>query len=90
MSARETNEALARDPARNAIFLHPNGARRLTGLQVQAPTVDGFPPAASYIAEQGLVTFEAGSQWLLDVTLDNDAQGRTVDCRPDLPLVIHY
>lgn len=90
VSARESNEVLARDPSRNAMLLHPNGARRLTGLRVQAPTVDGFPPAASYIADHGLVTFEAGSHWLLDVTLDNGSQGRTVDCQPDLPMLIHY
>src|SRR5262249_8833463 len=47
VSTAESNERLVRDPAKNAMFLHPNGARRLTRLRVQAPTVDGFPPAAS-------------------------------------------
>lgn len=37
-STREKeNEALARDPVKGAMFLHPNGARRLTGLRVVAP-----------------------------------------------------
>src|SRR6266850_6405239 len=52
--ARE-NEALARDPVKGAMFLHPNGVRRLTSMQVVAPSADGIPPAASYIAEHGLV-----------------------------------
>jgi len=90
-STREREkEALARDPAKGAMFLHPNGARRLTGLRVVAPSVDGLPPAASYIAGHGLVKFDVGSQWLLDVTLDNGKQGVTKDLQPDLPMVIHY
>jgi hypothetical protein len=88
-SARE-NETLARDPVKGAMFLHPNGARRLTGLRVVAPSADSFPPAASYIAGHRLVKFDVGSQWLLDVTLDNGAQRVTKDLQPDLPMVIHY
>jgi glyoxalase-like protein len=90
-SARQReNETLARDPAGGAMFLHPNGARRLTGLRVVAPGADRLPPAASYIAGHGLVTFDVGSQWLLDVTLDNGGQGVTKNLQPELPMVIHY
>ena len=84
------NEALARDPVKGDMFLHPNGARRLTGLRVIAPSADGFPPAAAYIAGHGLVKFDVGSRWLLEVTLDNARQGVTKDLQPDLPMVIHY
>jgi len=84
------NETLARDPVRGAMFLHPNGARRLTGLRVVAPAADGFPPAASYIAGHGLVKFDIGSRWLLDVMLDNGRQGVTKNFEPDLPMIIHY
>jgi len=90
-STREReNEELARDPVKGAMFLHPNGARCLTGVRVVAPNADSFPPAASYIAGHGLVKFDIGSHWLLDVTLDNGKQGITKDLRPDLPMVIHY
>ncbi len=90
-STREReNEALARDSVSGEMFLHPNGARRLTGLRVVAPGADGFPPAAAYIAGHGLVTFDVGRQWLLDVTFDRGAQGVTRDLQPELPMVIHY
>lgn len=90
-STREReSEALARDPVKGAMFLHPNGARRLTGLRVVAPGADRFPPATSYIAGHGLVKFDAGRRWLLDVTLDNGTQGVTRELQPDLPMVIHY
>lgn len=78
------NEALARDPIKGAMFLHPNGARRLTGMCVVAPNADRFPPAATYVASLGLVKFDVGRQWLLNVTLDNGKQGVTKDLEPDL------
>ena len=57
-STREReNAALARDPVKGAMFLYPNGARRLTGLRVVAPSADRFPPAATYMAGHGLVKF---------------------------------
>jgi Glyoxalase-like domain len=84
------NEVLARDPVKGAMFRHPNGARRLTGLRVVAPGADRFPPAAAYLSEHGLVRFTADSQWLLDVTLDNGTQGVTKDLQPDLPMIVHY
>jgi len=90
-SARESeNAALAQDLVKGAVFLHPNGARRLTALRVVAPSADRFPPAASYLAAHGLVTFDTGNRWLLDVTLDNGKQGVTKDLEPELPVVIHY
>jgi len=87
--ARES-EALTRDPAKGVMFRHPSGARRLTGVRVVAPSADRLPPAASYIAGHGLVKFDIGSHWLLDVTLDGGSQGVTKNLRPDLPMIIHY
>jgi len=84
------NEIVARDPVKGAMFLHPNGARRLTALRVVAPSADSFPPAASYTARLGLVKFDVGKRWLLEVTLDKGKQRKTKNLEPDLPMVIHY
>jgi glyoxalase-like protein len=84
------NEALQRDPAKGAMFRHPNGARRLTGVRVVAPGADGLPPAASYVAGLGLMKFDVGKQWLLEVTLDEGKKGVTQDLQPALPMVVHY
>lgn len=90
-STREKeNEGLAKDPVAGAMFLHPNGARRLTGVRVVAPTADALPPAASYIEEHGLMKFTVGKAWLLEVTLDDGAQGVSRDLQPDLPMLVHY
>lgn len=84
------NEALARDPEKGAMLLHPNGARRLTGIRVVAPSRETLPPSAAYLSDHGLARFDIGSEWLLDVTLDHAKQGVTRDLRPDLPMVIRY
>ncbi len=89
-ASESDNARLARDPVKGAVFLHPNGARRLTGLRVVAPDADGLPPAASYIAGHGLVKFDVGGRWLLDVTFDGGKQGVTRNLEPDLPMVVHY
>ena len=89
-TSEKENEMLARDPVKGWMFLHPNGARRLTGLRVVAPSADALPPAASYIAKLGPVKFDVGKQWLLEVTLDNGKQRKTKNLEPDLPMVIHY
>ncbi len=90
LGTRESQAGLARDPTTSASFLHPNGARRLTGVRVIAPSADRFPPAAAFLSEHGLAGFEVGEQWLLEVTLDGGAQGVSQDFQPDLPLVIRY
>lgn len=87
--ARAT-EALEQDPVRGAMFLHPNGARRLTALRVVAPSRDALPPAAQYVAGLGLMATDVGTQWLLEVTLDDGKQRVTRDLRPDLPLIVRY
>ena len=84
------NEKLANDPVKGAMFLHPNGARRLTGLRVVAPNADALPPAAKYIADHQLVKFEIGKNWLLAVTLDNGRQGIIKNLEPTLPMTIRY
>jgi hypothetical protein len=84
------NAELLRDPTRNAMFQHPNGARRWTAMRVVAPSADALPPSAGYVEEHGLMRFGVGSEWLLEVTLDAGAQGKTVNFQPALPLTIRY
>jgi len=60
---------------------------RQTGV---APGADRLPPAASYVAERGIMRFDVRDRWLLEVTLDEGRRGVTQDLQPELPLVIHY
>ena len=84
------NRKLAADPAKGKRFLHPNGARRFTGVRVVVPDAADLPPAAGYLAEAGVAKFDVGPAWLMEITLDEGRQGVARDLRPELPLVIHY
>ena len=86
----KANEELAKDPVKGAMFLHPNGARRLTGVRVVAPAAEALPPAAAYLAGHKLLQLQVGKDWILEATLDQGKQGATRDLRPDLPMILHY
>jgi hypothetical protein len=70
-------------------FRHPNGAQRITAVKVIAPE-SALTTATRLIGATGVVTFERGPEWILDVTLDGGARRQTRDLRPALPMVVHY
>ena len=67
-----------------------DGARRLTGIKVSAPTPAGLPPAASFVNSSGAAELVVGREWLMEVELDFGAQNQTLDLRPQVPLVIRF
>ncbi|HEY5713371.1 MAG TPA: VOC family protein [Allosphingosinicella sp.] len=71
-------------------FLHPNGARRLTGVQVSAPTRAGLPPSSTFVNLSGAAQLLVGTEWLMELELDHGGQNQSVDLRPRMPLVIRY
>jgi hypothetical protein len=84
------NAALAVDPVKGARFRHANGAQRITGVEVDAPSAASLPPAANYISDNGVAKIAIGPKWLMILTLDDGKQGKVRDLNPDLPLIIHY
>lgn len=94
LTPRETPKALSLSigayPSHGKGAENKNHTRRFTALKVIAPSADRLPPAASYVAANTPVTFETGSDWLLEVTLDEHRQRVTKDFRPDLPLIVRY
>lgn len=84
------NAKLAADPVKGARFKHPNSARRITSVEVIAPSKDMLPVAAAYVSNAGAARFSTGRRWLMILTLDNGRQGKACDFDPALPLIIHY
>jgi Glyoxalase-like domain len=84
------NVALDADPGKGALFHHPNGARRITGMEVVVPSLDALPPAAQYVADTGAARFAVGGQWLMILTLDGGRRGVVRDLNPTLPLIVRY
>lgn len=66
---------------------HPLGVKHLTGVTI-AVQADSLSPIARQLEENGLVKFETGAEPLLTLTFDDGAQGKTVEARPTLPLVL--
>lgn len=85
------NARLAADPVKGAMFHHASGAKRITKVEIVAPSADAFPPAAAaFAAQDPAVEFTTGNEWLMILTLDDGAQGKVRDLAPDLPLVLRY
>ena len=66
---------------------HPLGLRRLTKVHM-ATTADRCSPLAEWLAGAGIAEMTPGPEPLLTLTFDEGAQGRTVDARPVLPIVL--
>jgi hypothetical protein len=90
MTPREMPKAVSLSISSHVNRPNVAAAHRLTAMRVVAPAADRLPPSASWIASQGLMKFDVGSEWLLDVTLDDGKQGITKDFQPDLPLILRY
>lgn len=69
---------------------HPIGVRRVTGVRLITP--ESYEPidALKYVRDAGVLTFDRGSEWLVELTFDNGRRHETKDLRPDLPLRIRY
>ncbi len=67
------------------LFAHPLGVHRLTGLVVHGPAANR-PHAADLELQR--VRFEPADRPYLTVEFDDARQGRMLDLRPALPLVL--
>jgi hypothetical protein len=85
------NAKLALDPEKGKRFLHPNGVRRISAVEIIAPSPDALPAAAaSYVSQATPTTFAVGSEWLMILTLDGGRQHKSRNLEPTLPLVVRY
>jgi hypothetical protein len=66
---------------------HPLGVKALTGVAVTVPG-GGLSPIAQLLSQNGIVSFESGSSPMATLTFDDGAQGKSVDVRPTLPIVL--
>lgn len=67
---------------------HPNGARAVTGVTVTSP----FPSASPLFESEIIgdtVSLREGNEMLLEIRFENAVQHRTLDLRPDAPLVLY-
>ena len=69
---------------------HPAGIKKLTKIKISGPNLPGESQTLSVLSERGIVAFGESEKHVAELTFDQGRQGKTIDARPDLPLVIHY
>jgi hypothetical protein len=87
-TGRPDTESERRRLSRPELLTHANGARTITAVRVLVPE-RALVNAQAPVAAQCPVVFARGAGWLLEVTFDGGRRGRTLDLRPDLPLLCH-
>ncbi len=69
---------------------HPAGIEKLTKIRISGPNLPGDSQTLAVLSERGIVTFGESTKQVAELTFDQGRHGKTIDARPDLPLVIHY
>jgi hypothetical protein len=68
---------------------HALGIQELTSVRITAKS-EMLSPIARLLSTNGLITIERGGSPLMELTFDAGVQGKILDVRPTLPLVMAY
>jgi hypothetical protein len=77
-------------PELKKLYAHPLGVRRLTGVTVTVVRDGELSPAAAWLSRQESVKLARGRLPAAEFIFDRGAKGKSVDLRPDLPMVVKY
>jgi len=69
---------------------HPNGARRVTKLEMVLNEGALGSETVRALSESGIASFIAEADFFLDVELDNGQSGESLDLRPEVPLRLKW
>jgi hypothetical protein len=69
---------------------HPIGIRNLSGLEIWYPTYARRSSVMQAVSDLGVVAFGTSHEYLMGMSFDNDAAGRSSDFRPEIPLTISW
>ena len=78
------------NPELQKLFVHPIGVKNLTNVEITISNVDQLSTTASLLTKNGIVQVMKGNSHRLLLTFDNGLQGKTLDVRPILPVLIKY
>jgi len=70
--------------------LHPNGARRMTGVQIELPAHSRPSPELTWLGTVPGVRLKFGEAELLTVELDGGVQGQSASLAPSAPVQVHW
>jgi hypothetical protein len=69
---------------------HAIAPAEITDVSIGIPGPGPQSTAARAVEAAGVLSFNALSEYVLDLTFDGAMAGKTADLRPDLPLVMHW
>jgi hypothetical protein len=69
---------------------HPNGARSVTGLEIFLTEGSSGSETMAAVSGAGLVSFRQGDAFQMVVELDHGEAGKSLDLRPEIPLLIQW
>ena len=69
-------------------YKHPNGAKKVTNIRITSYDLDMETETIEAINEIENVSIKNGAEHLMELTFDNNVQGKIFDLRPELPLII--
>jgi hypothetical protein len=93
-----TPRELALDPKTDAkggrgpasALVHPLGVKRVTRIRLLTPADYKPVEPLDYLQKSGVIAVQSAKEWVVELTFDGGAKGKTKDLRPDLPLVVKY
>ncbi len=89
-SAEQLKLLLDSQPEYRNNFTHALGVRRLTSIQITSNRAGKFSETASMLAKNGVAVIKRGKSSHAELTFDGGTQGKTLDVRPTLPLILKY
>jgi hypothetical protein len=75
--------------ARRQPLDHPAGLREVTRVELATPATKASPELKA-IVKANLVQWRTGPDYHIQLGFDGETLGRNVDCRPALPLSLHW
>ncbi len=69
-------------------YKHPNGAKKVTHITIISSDLDMETETIEAVNKIENVSIKNGTEHVMELTFDNNVQGKIFDLRPELPLVI--
>ena len=89
-SAEQLKQLFDNQPEYRKNFTHVLGVRKLTGIKIMINQLGKFSETASMLSKNGVVVLKRDKPSYAELTFDGRTQGKTLDVRPTLPLVLKY
>jgi hypothetical protein len=89
-SAEQLKQLLDSQPEYRKNLTHALGVGRLTGVEITTNHAGKFSETASMLSKNGVVVLKRGKSSHAELSFDGGTQGRALDVRPTLPLILKY